>query len=450
MLRIVGRARAAFAVCTIASAGCSLWLGLEPLAYDFRPPVEVDAADPPDLDGGVTSIDGRSADVVEPPPAPPFDDPARWSSYLGLGADWYAGTFDGRYVYFLRGGTTRLARYDTQQENAFDQTTSWTVFDPATVAPSLGVTFALTFDGRYVLLANYAASDAGGTDAAFIRYDTQGGLAFDAPASWESFDANQVSLAAGRFVSAATFADASYFGGNSYNRPFLRRTAGGAFDGGWEPFVPQFDASACNRLNFGAACAGDFVYFGPGSASNAGDCIVRYDARKSFGEISSWECFSLRAIDRDFTGMQGAASDGKYIYVTELGTGLGDAADPPRRIGRHPASSPLETGWEFRLATRSNPLISRYFGGTFDGRFVYFAPFSDNGVTIYLRYDTLQPFSDDAAWTAVESPKVLLLDAAHSGAIFDGKYVYFPPRTGRAVRYRARDDRAYVSSCSGF
>jgi hypothetical protein len=259
-----------------------------------------------------------------------------------------------------------------------------------------------------------------------------------------------VTLSAGRFVSAATFADASYFGGNSFNRPFLRRTPGGAFDAGWEPFVPPFDASTCSRTNFGAACAGDFVYFGPGSATTFGDCIVRYDVTKTFGDITSWECFSLASIDRDFTGMQGSASDGKYLYVTEVGTGLGDASDPPRRIGRHPASSPLDAGWEFRLATRSNPLITRYYGGTFDGRFVYFAPYGDNGVTIYLRYDTLQPFSDDAAWTAVESPKVLLLDATHTGAIFDGKYVYYPPRTGRAVRYRARDDRAYVSSCSGF
>ena len=114
------------------------------------------------------------------------------------------------------------------------------------------------------------------------------------------------------------------------------------------------------------------------------------------------------------------------------------------------ASSPLDAGWEFRLATKTNPLLPRYYGGTYDGRFMYFSPSSDNGVTFYLRYDTLRPFDDDAAWTAVESTKVLLLDANHAGAIFDGKYVYYPPTSGRAVRYRARDDRAYVSSCSGF
>lgn len=453
MLRIVRRARALFiqlALCLAASAGCSLFLGLEPPTYENPPPPEVDGEATGQPDSGVTSQDGRSADVVEPPPAPPFDEVARWASYDGLGSNWYAGTFDGRFVYFIRAGVTRVVRYDTQQENAFDQAASWTSFDPALVAPSLGVTYAITFDGRYVIVANYDASDAGGTDAAIVRYDTESGLAFDSSASWETFDANQLTVSAGRFVSAATYRDASFFGGNSYTRPFLRRAPGGAFDAGWEPYVPPFDASACNRSNFGAACAGDFVYFGPGNAANTGDCIVRYDVRKSFGESTSWECFSLAEVDPDLTGMQGSMSDGKYVYVTEVGKGLGDAADLPRRIGRHPASSPLDAGWEFRSATLSNPLATRYFGGTFDGRFVYFAPFSDNGVTIYLRYDTLRPFSDDAAWSAVPGAQMLVVDSAHSGAIFDGKYVYYPPRTGRAVRYRARDDRVPVSSCSGF
>lgn len=247
-----------------------------------------------------------------------------------------------------------------------------------------------------------------------------------------------------------TYRDASVFGTNSFNRPFLRRPTGGALDGGWESFIPPFDASACSRNNFGGACAGDFLYFGPGSPSVTGDCVVRYDTRKAFKDGTGWECFSLAQISPDVTGMQGTTSDGKYIYVTELGKGLGDANDLPRRIGRHDTSSSLDAGWEFRLTTKTNPLLTKYYGGTFDGRFMYFAPSSDNGVTFYLRYDTLLPFDDDAAWTAVPSSKVLLLDASHAGALFDGKYVYYPPSSGRAVRYRARDDRAYVSSCSGF
>jgi len=450
--------RAAFALfsgAAIACAACSAWLGLEPLEYDVVPDAGSDVVE----DRGLSTDASPEATLEQPPdaaeggiaPGPPFDDMSRWTTYAGNGDGWYAATFDGRYVYFTRiAGPPRIVRYDTQAENAFDQASSWTAFDPTTIV-SITQQYALAFDGRYLVVAPYAGVD-GGIATELVRFDTTSGAAFDSPSSWETLDGATVAAGTSRYTSGIGFGDASYFGAASANRPFLKHAGGGAaFDAGWEVMNPTFDAAACNRNLFGAACAGGHLYFGPGNNGSQGDSIVRYDPTTAFDAQAGWECFSLATFGLDFSGYQGAAADGSHAYFTDFGKGLLEAGAPlPRRIARHDATKSLDQGWEFYVVTKAHPLASRYHGGTFDGRFVYFAPFPDNSNTVYLRYDTMRSFGDDNAWQAVTNGQLGLLDATHAGAVFDGKYVYYGHRIGRAARYRARDDRVYVASCSGF
>jgi hypothetical protein len=69
-------------------------------------------------------------------------------------------------------------------------------------------------------------------------------------------------------------------------------------------------------------------------------------------------------------------------------------------------------------------------GGTFDGRYVYFAA---NG-QFAARYDTRGSFSDPRAWTTYDL--IPMRAAASAGAVFDGRHVYFIPLAGgNVVRY---------------
>ena len=83
-------------------------------------------------------------------------------------------------------------------------------------------------------------------------------------------------------------------------------------------------------------------------------------------------------------------------------------------------------------ASRTDDLdTTGFFGGTFDGRFIYFSPQYDredrHGKV--LRYDTHRPFRDPASWQAYDAGATSGLNTkGFYGAVFDGRYVIFPPR----------------------
>jgi len=68
-----------------------------------------------------------------------------------------------------------------------------------------------------------------------------------------------------------------------------------------------------------------------------------------------------------------------------------------------------------------SPTIAKggYWGGTYDGQYVYFVPFGHLNSVIrngeFLRYDTTKPFEDDTSWELI------------SFAITDFKYNYNSP-----------------------
>jgi len=63
-----------------------------------------------------------------------------------------------------------------------------------------------------------------------------------------------------------------------------------------------------------------------------------------------------------------------------------------------------------------------YAGGTFDGRYVYFAP-SFNGSTEAMRYDTQGGFELASSWETFDPG----FTGGYVGACFDGRYVYYAP-----------------------
>jgi hypothetical protein len=82
-----------------------------------------------------------------------------------------------------------------------------------------------------------------------------------------------------------------------------------------------------------------------------------------------------------------------------------------------------------------------YSGAVFDGKYVYFAPHHNccEYHATFLRYDTTQEFQSLESWETFDAKKETDLKVGGlSGAAFDGKYVYFAPFMSEAnetVRY---------------
>jgi hypothetical protein len=430
------------------SASCGLLAGLEPLEYSTS------------TDGSPDEIilDAASADAgsdADDDAARTFEDPARWSSYGNAGVGWSAGPFDGRYVYFVNalpvsldaGRPPRVLRLDTTMEDAFESDVAWTAFDLTNVSATLGEHLASVFDGRFLWLVPF--SDATGNPSGlFARYDTQSAAGFANAASWTTFDATSLSSIANRFFAAAHLDGGSYFARNGSLRPVLRHV-GNDLDSGWAVADPAAGLP-CIGVR-GAACAGAAMFFGPNGGSPS--CLVRYDTRQAIDASSAWEAFAFTSDDAGADRFSGMIATTTHLYMTPRPPAGADAAalTDGFKIVRKVVDGPLDAGWATRSVARSNPAAAEYFGGASDGRYVYFAPFPAtivNGI-VYLRYDTTAPFDDDGAWSAVMNYQVNVSASQALGAVFDGKYVYYAGRTGKMVRYRARDDRiAPMPTCA--
>jgi hypothetical protein len=248
-----------------------------------------------------------------------------------------------------------------------------------------------------------------------VRYDTGG--AFDAPGSWQAIDLKRL------------FAP---------EVPYTTGFATGLFDGRYVYYVPYFNSSG---------------YHGK---------AVRYDTHAAFDRPSSWQSIDVSAIFEDVIGTKGycgATFDGRYVYFAPYNDGAipvdvyhgkmlrfdtqGDFLDKARW-----ESVDVEQAFKSAGTLR----VKGYQGATFDGRYVYYAPWYD-GAEFHgrvLRFDTQRPFRDASAWTLVDITEGVPSSAAagelrgFDGALFDGKrYVYMnarcwgpvPGKVGKVVRY---------------
>jgi hypothetical protein len=138
-------------------------------------------------------IPGGTLPVLRYNTAVDFVDRAAWSKFdtgsLELGtSDFHGGAYDGRYLYLAPSGTSLAVQFDTML--SFSSSRSWSVFDTTTTNPGATGFGGSAFDGRYVYFIP--------GDTSFIaRYDTE--EAFTAPKSWEVFDTVPVSASSCSF-----------------------------------------------------------------------------------------------------------------------------------------------------------------------------------------------------------------------------------------------------------
>jgi len=103
-------------------------------------------------------------------------------------------------------------------------------------------------------------------------------------------------------------------------------------------------------------------------------------------------------------------------------------------------SLPPATGLRMSMSTAQGgaTLDAAYLGASFDGRYVYFVPrYSDT----FIRFDTQGVFTTAGDWAQMNMSTAqggATLDNAYLGASFDGRYVYFVPFSSNTfVRFEA-------------
>ena len=152
-------------------------------------------------------------------------------------------------------------------------------------------------------------------------------------------------------------------------------------------------------------------------------------AEAGFKQTESWTKQDATFVNGLTTrGYFGATYDGRYVYYA-----------PCRTNVFHGVALRYDTRGEFTDTNRweawdagaTDGLITKGYGGAVcDGRYVYYVPFGDDvdRHDRVLRFDTQGPFRDAASWSAYDAAGTDGMSAfGYNDAIFDGTYVYFVP-----------------------
>ncbi|MBW2700290.1 MAG: hypothetical protein JRF33_05685 [Deltaproteobacteria bacterium] len=343
--------------------------------------------------------------------------------------------------------------------SGFKDPNSWSAYAPLIADSTLSAKakgyYGAVFDGRYVY---YAPCRSGNLPTDFhgvvLRFDTQAD--FKSDAAWDSYDSGDalgdparptVGYAGGtfdgRYVYFAPYAD----GTTRHARVLMYDTAGAgftdssswsAFDAGTLPGMPP------NSGYDGAVYDGErYVTFVPyGDQNFAHGFALRYDKTGAFSDPSSWEMFYVGSIDGLVTkGYYGGAFDGQYVYFAPFSNGADTFHGNVLRFDTHGGGGFVSlSNWSAYDASSVDGLATvGYKGAVFDGKYIYFVPFRDALSAQHarvLRYDTTAGFKSAESWNAVDVPDVDgLVTKGYVGAEFDGRYVFFIPYQQDASPY---------------
>ena len=225
----------------------------------------------------------------------------------------------------------------------------------------------------------------------------------------------------------------------------------------WQPLssfdsFSAFDAEGTDGLPargfFGAVFDGRYVYGCPSrteqpfTAAHGG--VLRYDTHGEFKNAASYEAYDAGFTDGLHTrGFYGGAFDGRYVYFNPRD----DGASKHSRFLRFDTTGDFKSPacWEAFDAGHAHS----FQGCAFDGRYLYSCP----GYTVVdgeevesgmlMRFDTEADFKSAASYqvfdTAQLGGKVINFD----GACFDGRHIYFAPLShGVALRYDTESEFA--------
>ena len=372
-------------------------------------------------------------------------------SFKGYGT----AVFDGRYVYFVPRSTSgeaaggNVVRYDTTGSFTNNASNSWQSFNTETLNSNFKSYWGGAFDGRYVYLIEYNT---------IVRYDTTGSFTANATdtssgtSSWQAIKPSSLNSAFAGY-SAGVF-DGRYmyfvpYGGGT-NANALRYDTTGNFT---HNVSNSWEVLNTNSLNppamghWGGAFDGRYVYFVPFWNGTFHGKVVRYDTTGSFTQniSNSWQVMDMATLNQEFRGYMGAVFDGKYVYFVpneKIGSFHGNvvrydttgsfAANATDTITGHPSWQTMNMSLVNAVYSLVQyPQYAGYSGAIFDGRYIYFVPqeHTTERHGNVMRYDTQGNFTHNTngSWQVMNVESMNSNYLSYLGGTFDGRHVYLVP-----------------------
>lgn len=314
------------------------------------------------------------------------------------------------------------------------------------------------FDGRYLYLAPFR-NGSSSYHGRVLRYDTQ--AYFSDFSSWEAFDASTLGSHVAGYSGTIFDGQYMYFtptrdSATNYHGNVLRYDTTSAFTnaGSWAVFNATGIGNGTNGYVDGVY-DGRYIYLVPyynGTDFHAQ--VLRYDTQAAFTNAASWDSYDARAIGEGTVGYAGGTFDGRYIFFAPGYNGTAHHNKVLRYDTQGTFNDP--SSWDFFNASDLVGETTSYAGAVYDGRYVYFVPYnSDSGThSKFLRYDSQDTFTDDDSWDVFDGESLggSLTKGYYRGVYDNDKYIYFAPisngTTYHGVVMRYDTDSSFTSASS--
>lgn len=182
----------------------------------------------------------------------------------------------------------------------------------------------------------------------------------------------------------------------------------------------------------------NFLHSGPGST------VLRWTAETNAFTNLFFTVEGTTTFATNFAALSGPVPETALLAFTD--TVLSSSQKAFYRVVAPPAYTALNQPGAFAAYAATNVgglNTAGYSGAIFDGRYVYFVPFQNGGYHgRVLRYDTQGCFTNLGSWAAYDAATTGAGEAVgYTGGVFDGRYVYFSPQDnataahGRVLRF---------------
>lgn len=225
----------------------------------------------------------------------------------------------------------------------------------------------------------------------------------------------------------------------------------------WEAFDAGNIGGLITKGYFGATFDGRYVYYAPCRTAKFHGVVLRYDTQKGFALASSWQSYNAGSVDGlDTRGYAGAVFDGRYVYYVPFSV----------ETTRHARVLRFDTQGSFTSSDSWSAYDAKavgagfgYDGAVIKGQYIYFTPFGYEPFAHakVLRFDTQGGFKDPSSWKVYDASLTNGLNTkGYYGTVLAGDYIYFVPFNdgqgfhGRVLRYDTRKSFEDSSSWSAY
>jgi len=197
--------------------------------------------------------------------------------------------------------------------------------------------------------------------------------------------------------------------------------------------IQFFDAAIKNpslKGFSGVVCDGRYLYYAP--LSNAKGVfhgnVARYDTTSEFWNEQSWESFDLSTLNNQAIGFVGAIFDRQFIYFIPY-----HSTQHHGLVVRYNTHRPFDNtdSWTFfDLAKNLDPDCRGFVSGTFDGRYLYLAPYQCSWTQYngrMVQFDTNKEFTNVSGWKIFNSELKWPESRGFHGAISTNEHTWFIP-----------------------